>query len=150
MRFQIRVIISLILLLWCAGIFIEWFLPYENNLLFGLPFLQKSYSLVCHQQKAKLILFDHGETLVCARCTGIYLGFLFSSVIVLFKMPKEKPRLKFLYLAAVPMIIDVILYSFGFYRYSKPAAFITGLLLGSVGFLYLYAGLNNLIRELKN
>ena len=150
MRFRFRLIISIILLFWCAGIFIEWFLPFENHLLFGLPFLQKTYSLVCHQQDAKLILFDKGETLVCARCTGIYLGLLFTSIIVLFRMPKEKPPVKFLFLAAAPMIGDVILYSTSLYHYSKPAAFITGFLLGSVGFLYLYAGLNNLIHELKN
>ena len=58
--------------------------------------------------------------------------------------------MKILYVAAVPMIADVLLYSLKIYRYSKPAAFLTGLLLGSAGFLYLYAGLKNLILEMKN
>lgn len=149
MRIQYRLILFIILLLWSGGIFLEWFLKFDDNLLLGLPFLQKTYALVCHQQKTKLILFDHGETLTCARCIGIYLGLLFTSVIVLFRSPKAILHIKFLFVAATPIFIDVILYSFNIYHYSKMIAFITGFLLGSVGFLYLYAGLNNLIREMK-
>lgn len=149
MRLQYRLILFIFLLIWCAGIFLEWFLHYEDHLLFALPFLQKTFSLVCHQEKAKLLLFDHGETLTCARCTGIYLGLLITSLIVLFAIPKNSPRIKFLIIASAPMIADVILYSLNLSHYSKTVAFITGALLGSVGFLYLYAGLNNLIRELK-
>ncbi|MFA5806602.1 MAG: DUF2085 domain-containing protein [Melioribacteraceae bacterium] len=150
MRLQYRLIIFIILLIWCAGIFLEWFLNFEDHLLLGLPFLQKTYSLVCHQEKAKLLFFDHGETLTCARCTGIYLGLLFTSIIVLFSIPKKELHIKFLFIAAAPMISDVILYSLNIYHYSKMIALTTGFLLGSVGFLYLYAGLNNLIRELKS
>jgi uncharacterized membrane protein len=106
--------------------------------------------VVCHQEKAKLILFDSGETLTCARCTGIYLGLFITSIIFLFKECKKKYPVKYLLFAFVPMIIDVILYSVNLYHYSKVAAFITGLLLGSIGFLYLCTGLNNLILEMKN
>ena len=149
MRLEYRSILFILLLIWCAGIFLEWFLHFEDDLLFALPFLQRTYSLVCHQEKAKLLLFDHGETLTCARCTGIYLGLLFTSLLVIFVRPRNYPHIKFLILASVPMIADVILYSLNIYNYSKTVAFATGSLLGSVGFLYLYTGLNNLIRELK-
>lgn len=142
--------IFILLTVWCAGIFLEWFINFDSHLLFGLPFLQKTYSLVCHQERAKLLLFDHGGTLTCARCTGTYLGLLFSSLFFVFQNSWKKPHIKFLFLAATPMILDVILYSLNIYHYSKPIAFITGFLLGSVGFLYLYEGLNNLILELKN
>ena len=150
MRVDHKYILFMVLLIWCAGIFLEWLVKVDDHLLYALPFLQKSYSLVCHQQKAKLLTFDYGETLTCARCTGIYIGLLFTSMIVLFREPKGKLSVKFIFIAAVPMITDVILYSLNFYHYSKIVAFITGFLLGSVGFLYLYAGLNNLILELKN
>lgn len=150
MRLHYRFILFFVLVIWCAGIFLEWILIFEDHLLYGLPFLQKTYSLVCHQEKAKLFLFDHGETLTCARCTGIYLGLLFTSIIVLFSIPKKKLHIIFLFIAASPMISDVILYLLNIYHYSKLIAFITGFLLGSVGFIYLYAGLNNLIRELKS
>lgn len=150
MPLQVRLIIFIAILLWCSGIFLELFLHFENHLLYGLPFLQKTYSLVCHQEKSKLLLFANGETLICARCTGIYLGLLFTSFIVLFSALKKELKIKFLFIAAIPMLSDVILYSLNIYHYSKMIAIITGFLLGSVGFLYLYAGVNNLIRELNN
>ncbi|MHB8931209.1 MAG: DUF2085 domain-containing protein [Melioribacteraceae bacterium] len=123
---------------------------FDNHFLFALPFLQKTYSLVCHQGKAKLFLFNNGETLTCARCTGIYLGLLLVSFAFLFKDYKKKFPVKFLLYSSVPMFADVILYSMDLYHYSKLIAFSTGLLLGSVGFLYLYGGLKNLILEMKN
>lgn len=150
MRFQYRLTLFIVLLLWFSGIFVEWWITFENHFLFALPFLQKTYSLVCHQDKTKLLIFNHGETLTCARCTGIYLGLLFVSIIFLFKDFKRKFPVKFLLYAVVPMIADVLLYSLNVYHYSKLVAFNTGLLLGSVGFLYLYTGLNNLIIEMEN
>jgi uncharacterized membrane protein len=147
MRITYRLLLFFILALWCFGIFIELFVPYEENLLFAVPFLKKSYSLVCHQQASKLIPFEHGESLACARCTGIYLGLLLSSFISLFYFKMAKPGIKYLFISAVPMTADVILYSLNVYPYLKISAFVTGLLLGSTGFLYLYAGLKNLLAE---
>ncbi|PKL82436.1 MAG: hypothetical protein CVV24_10080 [Ignavibacteriae bacterium HGW-Ignavibacteriae-3] len=149
MAIRYRLIIFFILSLWCAGIFLEWFIRFDDHFLFAFPFIQKTYLLVCHRESSKLISFYTGETLTCARCTGIYLGLLLSSFIFLFRYYNLIPDIKFLFLASVPMFADVFLSSAGLYEYSKPAAFITGLLLGSVGFLYLYAGLNNLITEMK-
>jgi len=136
-------------LIWFLGIFIEWFIKIDEQLVFALPFLQKTYSLVCHQEKNKLLLFGGIETLTCARCTGIYLGLLLSSFFVLIKLPRWKLHIKLLLIAAAPMIADVLFASLNIYVYSKLIAFFTGLLLGSTGFFYLYAGLNNLILELK-
>lgn len=150
MRLQYKIILFSLLLFWCAGIFLWWFIRFDERFLFILPHFQKTYSLVCHQQKAKLLVFDYGETLTCARCTGIYLGLLFSSAFMFFKEPKKNLPIKFLFIAATPMFADVILYSINVYRYSKPIAFSTGFLLGSIGFLYLYRGLINLVQELKN
>ena len=150
MRFQYRLVLFFVLLLWFSGIFVEWLISIDNHFLFALPFLQKTYSLVCHQEKAKLLLFNNGETLTFARCTGIYLGLLLVSFVFLFKDFKKKFPVKFLLYASIPMFADVILYSMNAYHYSKLIAFSTGLLLGSVGFLYLYNGLNNLILEMKN
>ena len=136
-------------LIWFLGIFIEWFIKIDEQLVFALPFLQKTYSLVCHQEKNKLLLFGGAETLTCARCTGIYLGLLLSSFIVLIKLSKWKLHINILLIAAAPMMVDVLFTSLNIYNYSKFIAFSTGLLLGSTGFFYLYAGLNNLILELK-
>lgn len=48
----------------------------------------------------------------------------------------------------IPIVLDIIFYIMGLYSYSKSAAFITGFLLGSVGFFYLYYGLENIYQEL--
>lgn len=150
MQLRYKIVLFSLLLFWCAGIFLEWFIHFEEWIVFILPHFQKTYSLVCHQQKAKLLVFDYGKTLTCARCTGIYLGLLLSSVFFLLREPKKNLHIKFLFIAAAPMFADVILYSINVYPYSKPVAFSTGFLLGSVGFLYLYKGLKNLLQELKN
>lgn len=149
MKRSYSLILFFLLLFWCLGIFVELLTKIDEHFVFALPFLQKTYSLVCHQEKNKLFFFDGAGTLTCARCTGIYLGLLVSSFLVLFKLPKIKFRINILLLAALPMIIDVLLGSLNIYTYSKLLAFSTGLLLGSIGFFYLYAGLNNLILELK-
>lgn len=149
MKRSYSLILFFLFLIWFLGIFIEWFIKIDQHFVFALPYLQKTYSLVCHQEKNKLLLFGGIETLTCARCTGIYLGLLVSSLLVLFRLPKWKLNINILLIAAAPMIADVLLTSLNIYAYSKLIAFFTGLLLGSFGFFYLYAGFNNLILELK-
>jgi len=147
MKRSYSLILFFLLLFWCLGIFIEWLIKIDAHFVFALPYLQKTYSLVCHQDKSKLLFLDGAGTLTCARCTGIYLGLFVSSVLVLFKIPGWQLNIKILLIASVPMIIDVLLTTLNIYFYSKLIAFFTGLLLGSVGFFYLYNGLNNLILE---
>ncbi|MBI3125404.1 MAG: DUF2085 domain-containing protein [Ignavibacteriales bacterium] len=149
MRFILRLLIVLLLTLWLLGVFIEWLIPVFPNIAVAVPFLQKSYSLVCHQQQQKLLGESVYHSLVCSRCAGIYLGFYLVSIVSLFYAIKKEPKLKILLIAAIPMIADVILYSLGFYDYSKTLALLTGVLLGSIGFLYFYSALKKLIQELS-
>jgi len=135
------------LLIWGIGIFSEHLAKVYNNLLIIYPFIKKGYSLVCHQEESKLIYFNGLTTLLCARCTGIYLGLLTASFINIFIAIKKLPDIKFLFLFSAPMLTDVILYSIGLYNYSKVIAFATGLLFGSVGFLYFYGGVKDLLNE---
>ncbi len=150
MHFFLRLLIVLLLTLWLFGIFIEWFIPVFPNTAVAIPFLQKSYSLVCHQQPQKLLGESVYHSLVCSRCAGIYLGFYLVSIVSLFYVIKKEPKLKILVIAVIPMIADVTLYSLGFYDYSKTLALLTGFLLGSVGFLYFYSALKKLIQELSS
>lgn len=149
MSFKYRLIIFVLISIWLLGIFIEWLIPFQKSLLLIFPFLEKSYSLVCHQDASKLIVWNDKHTLVCARCAGIYSGMFFLSTVSLFYSFKKLPKLKIFISVAALMIIDVVSTSFGIYIYSKSIAFITGLLLGSVGFLYFYFGVNEIILELN-
>jgi uncharacterized membrane protein len=149
MTFKIRFITSSLIMIWLIGIFIAWLIPVNEKLLFIYPYLKQGYSVVCHQESCKLITVNGKESLVCSRCAGIYSGLFMSSIILLFNKSIKKPKLKILLVVSLPMLMDVIFHSIGLYNYSKTIAFLTGFLLGSVGFLYFYSGLNELIIEQK-
>ena len=137
--------------LWCLGIFIQWFIQFDGRIVYLLPEIHKIFSLVCHQQQSKLIHFAGScTTMTCARCTGIYIGSLAASFFLFFRPQKQAPSLIYFLSALILMASDVILYSLNIYSYSIELAFITGFLLGSIGFSYLCAALNNLISELKD
>jgi len=139
----INVVSFILILLWCIGILWEVVIHFIPNLIVALPFLKYNYSIVCHQQPEKLLVFGNYKTLVCSRCTGIYFGALFSSGLILLGLIK-KVSTKFLLIASLPMFIDVILHSIGIYSYSKLIALFTGLLLGSVGFIYIQDAFKNI------
>jgi uncharacterized membrane protein len=79
---------------------------------------------------------------VCIRCTGIYLGALLFSFILIFSKTLKVGR--GLFLASLSaMISDIILYSTGIFNYSKYFAFMTGFFFGSIAFLYIFNILEN-------
>ena len=149
MKRLIKIILPLLLLFWCFGFTAEFYIPLFNKLIYALPFLKKAYSLVCHQQHEKVIMYGIYETYVCSRCAGIYLGAFISSIINLFISKEVKLSTKVFILSSVPMFIDVIAVILNIYYYSKENAFFTGLLFGMVSFFYFYNALNNLLYELK-
>ncbi len=148
MKFRFRIIVFSLLLIWFLGIFFQYFIKLDDRLLFLYPIINKSYSLVCHQNDNKLISFSGIHSLICARCTGIYAGLLAASFVSLFINFKSPVRLKLFVLLSLPMLADVILYSFGIYNYSKTIAFVTGILFGSVGFSYFYTSIKELFAEI--
>ena len=56
-------------------------------------------------------------------------------------------NVNYLILAAVPMLIDVTLYTSGVYTYSKFIALFSGFLFGIAGIIYIYNGLQILLIE---
>ena len=131
------------------GIIAEFLIPYFDNLTFLYTYLKFSYSHVCHQQPEKIFSINEHNLLVCSRCAGIYLGSFISSLILLF-VPMIKIRnINYLILAAVPMLIDVVLYTSGVYTYSKSIALFSGFLFGIAGIIYIYNGLQILLIEKK-
>jgi uncharacterized membrane protein len=134
---------------WCIGFFFEWLIPLNEKLLALLPFLHQTYSLICHQQKVKLITFHGFESLVCSRCAGIYIGLFAGSLLAIFRLPQKNPNIKVLSVCILIMLLDIAAYSIGIYHYSKLIAFITGFLLGSIAFSYFYNGVIQLFTEIK-
>ena len=71
------------LLIWCLGIFSP--VLFNNLKIFHVlsPILNQIYSTVCHQDNRKLISINGSDFFVCARCTGIYIGILLASTILI-------------------------------------------------------------------
>jgi uncharacterized membrane protein len=129
------------------GIFIEILLPIFPSLSYFFPFINLTYSHVCHQHPEKLISFEFGHSLTCARCTGIYFGTFVSSVLLLFLKVKQNISHKLFLIAIVLILIDIIMYSTGVYNYSKIIALLTGMFFGSIVFYYFYKGLNEFFTD---
>lgn len=134
---SIQTIIFILLLLWCIGIIWELVIHFYPSTFILLPFLRNNYSIVCHTDPQKLLSIGNFTTLTCSRCSGIYFGAFFSSTLVLLGLTKNV-SIKTLLLSSLPMLIDVLLYSIGIYTYSHFVALLTGLLLGSVGIIYIH------------
>ena len=101
-----------------------------------IPLLENNYSIVCHTNAEKIICIDFACTLTCARCTGIYFGALILSILFVLGI-RIKVSLKYLILSSIPIFVDITLYSLGIYEYSIFIGLTTGILLGSVGFIYI-------------
>lgn len=72
---------------------------------------------------------------------------LLTSIYIIFKPDAKTRGASYFFILTLPMIADVIFVNLEFYNYSKYSAVITGLLFGSVVFVYFYNGLNLLISE---
>lgn len=149
MKLRIKIFIFVLISIWYAGIFFECFTKLYPKSIIILPFIKKTYSLVCHQNSEKIIELNCGHTFVCSRCVGIYSGILLVSIFSLFIKKEIKINLKLLSISTIPLMIDVFLTSMNIYTYSKTLAFFTGLFFGSVLFLYFYKSLINLFHEIQ-
>ncbi|MFZ1288616.1 MAG: DUF2085 domain-containing protein [Melioribacteraceae bacterium] len=127
----------LIIFIWCLGILAELLLDFFPSLFYLFPFLKYNYSIVCHTQSDKLLNYFGYHTLVCSRCSGIYFGSLISIILVLIGFEKSVST-KQLLLFSIPLFLDVIFTTLNIYPYIYLLSFVTGLLLGSIGFSYIH------------
>lgn len=139
----LRSIIFISLLVWCIGFSSQELFPKTSFSAVSFPILKHIYGLVCHQRIAKTFFINGHRLLVCARCTGIYLGALAISLLSLFFFRKISLGIKLLYVSLVPMLIDVLFTTLRIYSYVKFIAFGTGLFFGSVVFIYILAAIEN-------
>lgn len=136
------------LVVWLIGLSAPCFDSTVLNSLY--PFQKQLYSVVCHQQIERSFECGNFHLLVCARCTGIYLGSAIASFIIIFFGKPTKVKTKWLIFFSLPMLLDVLLLTFGIYDYNKSASSITGLLFGSIVFIYILSAIENLLLQKKN
>lgn len=140
--FLLRFSILSLLVIWITGfiypIISSGFNPLMNYI------MKEFYSTVCHQDGSKCIYIGADSMLICARCTGIYLGGFVTGLLSLFILNFNLNK-RILFYSAVPMILDVALNTLGVYPYSKTIAFSTGLILGSVIYYFIISEIENFI-----
>jgi uncharacterized membrane protein len=144
-EFSLNVLLIRFSALLISGI---WIFGFLSPILINLenPFTQfifeRIYSRVCHQDINKCVTVHNSSMLVCARCTGIYLGAFLTGIIFL-SNKSLRINLYSIIVMSLPLMLDVLFITTGIYPYTKSFAFITGLLFG--GMLYLVT-----ISELEN
>ena len=146
---SIRIIIFLSLAIWCLGFTYASLFP-KSQMVILYPLLKQVYSTVCHQIPYKSIEVNGINFLVCARCSGIYFGGLLISMFFLFSFRNYSLKVSYLFIAAIPMLTDVILYSTGVYAYSKIIALVTGFIFGFVVVSFILSSIEKILLKGNN
>jgi uncharacterized membrane protein len=144
---QLKLILFPLLLIWCAGFSVG---PILGNTAGGdilYPIFKKIYSQACHQISYKSFSIFGYKLLVCARCTGIYLGALGASITSLFIRKRIRLNINLLIASLIPLAADVFMSTAKIYNYSKATACVTGIIFGSVVFLFILEALENSILQ---
>jgi len=95
------------------------------------------FSTVCHQSPEKTMTIPGFTFIVCSRCSGIYIGFLISTLFsVLIHGKSKNISLKIFFSAYLPMITDVMLVQLGIMNYYLISAFLSGLVFGFFAYLF--------------
>ena len=116
----------------------------------------KGFSYLCHQIPERSFHLASHQFAVCSRCTGLYSGF--AAVTLIYPLARslkrtDTPRIIWLIIATVPLIIDFSLSYFGIWQNNHASRFLTGGLLGAVAALFVVPGLIDLsstIRRFKS
>lgn len=90
-------------------------------------------SLTCHQKPERTLWIGGYYLPVCARCTGAYLGFLLGYFLIPFLRSEKAggpPNLYMSLILTLPLWIDSIGQTFGFWNSVNDVRLITGLLFG--------------------
>ena len=136
------IIFFIFICLWCFGIISPIIFQHEKVYQLAKPFLNLTYSQVCHQSHDKTLSFGGENILVCSRCAGIYLGVFLTGLFSLILRKTPMRIFYFLLFSLILMLIDVSFTTFGIYNYSKLFALVTGLLMGSTLFLFVLEQIN--------
>jgi uncharacterized membrane protein len=111
------------------------------------------FGRLCHQIPERSFFIAGHQFAVCARCTGIYAGFAVATLgypLVRSLSRTDTPPRRWLFLAAVPLVIDFSLGFFGLWENTHLSRFLTGALLSSVAVFYVVPGLIDLrLSELR-
>jgi uncharacterized membrane protein len=101
--------------------------------------LYDSFSIICHQLPERSYFIAGHKFAVCSRCTGVYAGFMLTLLgypLIRSLRSVSVPARRWLFVSAVPLLIDFSLGFFGIWENTHSSRFITGFLVGSVVVFY--------------
>ncbi|MDT3696554.1 MAG: DUF2085 domain-containing protein [Ignavibacterium sp.] len=143
-----RLFLFVLSVIWLTGIISPCF---DINLFKTVyPFQKQFYAVVCHQDINKSFTCSNIYFLVCARCSGIYLGSALTALAVILINGSFKIKTKLLVFFSLPLLADVLFTTLKVYNYNKIISAATGLFFGSIVFLYILSAIENLLLQKKN
>jgi uncharacterized membrane protein len=147
---QIYLIIVIATLVWCLLLVLPPMLMSTSGN--GKVFAQMEYKIfghICHQLGERSFHIFGYKLAVCARCSGIYFGFLFG--IFLIPVLRNVRTSKFktvIVIIALPMLMDVSLDVLHIHESNLLTRFMTGFLFGFPSAVILFPSISEAINEL--
>jgi uncharacterized membrane protein len=111
--------------------------------------LYRGFGVVCHQIPARSFQLEGHPFAVCARCTGIYAGFVLGFALYPLVRSWQRawmPSRVWLFIAALPITIDFALGFFGIWENTHFSRLLTGTFFGAVCALFVAPALIDLSR----
>jgi uncharacterized membrane protein len=111
----------------------------------------KFFGHICHQFDERSLHIRENKLTVCARCSGIYFGFLIGVLIIPFFKNIKIRNIKYgLCLIMLPMLIDVALDFVGIHNSNTLTRALTGLMFGIPSAVLIYPSFEQGINQILN
>jgi len=111
----------------------------------------KYFGHICHQFEERSLYIGEYKLTVCARCSGIYFGFLIGVLIIpLLKNIKIRNVKYALCFIMLPMLMDVVLDFVGIHDSNILTKVVTGLMFGIPSAVLIYPSFEQGINQLLN
>jgi uncharacterized membrane protein len=127
-----------------VGLFLVAPVAHANNARWFSFVVYEAFSHLCHQIPERSFHIAGYPLAVCARCTGLYVGFaaIVSCYPLLTSLRRtDTPERKWLFIAAAPLGIDFALGFLGIWENNHLSRVLTGALLGGVSVFFIIPGL---------
>ena len=143
--------VLILVLLWIAGIVSEPLIRAAGGDSTLLSLLSYTYGRVCHQVADRSFHVAGHPFAVCARCFGIYAGYL--AGLIVYPIARsltetELPHRRWLMIALLPVAVDFVGGCLGIFENTLASRALTGMIAGVAGAFFTLPGLVSLAASL--
>ena len=143
--------VLILVVVWIGGIIWVPLLSAAGEHATLLSILQHTFGRMCHQIDERSFHLDGHPLAVCARCFGIYVGYLIGMLLYPLKNSLARtdlPHRSWLIAALVPVAVDVAAGFLGIYESTLLSRSLTGFAAGAAGPFYTLPGVVSLAASL--